>query len=77
MDFLSQRYALWGPLRMDPGAVAYINNVIKQAYQDPDCQKALAELYYAASWMDSVEYYKNCEKVQNNTTVYVNKLFFE
>lgn len=77
VDFLAQRYALWGPGDMNPGAVSYINQVIREASEDPECQKALAALYYSASWMDSAEYHDYCEKVQKSTDDYVNRLFFQ
>lgn len=76
-DFLSQRYAFWGPKDMDASAVEYINQVVKQASEDPECQKALQDLYYNTSWMPVDEYHAYCEKVQNDTTTYVNDIFFK
>ena len=76
-DFLSQRYSFWGPKDMDADAVLYINNVVKQASEDPECKKALEDLFYSPSWMEVNEYNAYCEKVQNNTTKYVNDIFFE
>lgn len=76
-DFLSQRYSFWGPKDMDADAAQYINRVVKQASEDPECQKALEDLFYSPSWMDINEYNTYCEKVQNDTTKYVNDIFFE
>ncbi len=74
-DFLSQRYAFWGPKGMDPAAVEYINGVIRKAAEDPECQKALSEMYYGSSWMSVEDYNAYCEKVQNDTNAKVSELF--
>ena len=74
-DFLSQRYSFWGPKDMDPAAAAYINEVVHKASQDPECQKAMQSFYYNASWMSLEDYAAYCEKVQNDTNAYVEKLF--
>lgn len=76
-DFLAQRYSFWGPKGMDEGAVEYINQVVKQASEDPECQKAMQEMFYNTSWMSVSDYQAYCEKVQNDTVKYVNDLFFE
>lgn len=76
-DFLSQRYSFWGPKDMEADAVQYINSVVKQASEDPECQKALQDLFYSTSWMEVNDYNAYCEKVQNDTTKYVNEIFFE
>lgn len=74
-DFLAQRYSFWGPKGMDPAAVAYINDVVRQASEDPECQAALQEMYYGASWMSVEDYQAYCEKVQNDTSAKVDTLF--
>ena len=62
---------------MDEGAVEYINQVVKQASEDPECQKAMQEMFYNTSWMSVSDYQAYCEKVQNDTVKHVNDLFFE
>lgn len=74
-DFLAQRYSFWGPKGMDPAAVEYINHVVRQASEDPECQKALQEMYYGSSWMSVADYNAYCEKVQKDTSEKVNDLF--
>ncbi|NLZ77694.1 MAG: tripartite tricarboxylate transporter substrate binding protein [Spirochaetales bacterium] len=74
-DFLAQRYSFWGPKNMNPEAVKYINNVIRQAAADPECQAALEKMFYGASWMSVSDYNAYCEKVQNDTAKKVNELF--
>ena len=74
-DFLAQRYSFWGPKGMDPGAVAYINDVVRQASEEPECQEALRDMYYGASWMRVADYKAYCEKVQGDTSEKVDELF--
>lgn len=74
-DFLAQRYSFWGPKNMNPEAAKYINNIVKQASEDPECKAALEKLFYGTSWMSLSDYNAYCQKVQNDTIEKVKKLF--
>lgn len=74
LDYLSQRYAFWAPKGTPAGAIEYIANLVKQASEDPECQKEIADLYYSVSYMPTADYVAYLERVQNDTTEAVETL---
>lgn len=51
-----QCYGMWAPKGTDPAILDYMNNAIKQAYDDPELQQEMTNLGYAARYTTREEY---------------------
>jgi len=66
-DYLLQSFGMWAPKGTPKPAIEYMANLIKQASEDPDCQKELENLSYGATYMTPEDYAVFCEKVLSDT----------
>ena len=55
-EYLKQSFGMWAPKGTPAEAVAYINNVMKQAAEDPACQEELKAAGFAAAYMTVEDY---------------------
>lgn len=55
-EYLKQSFGMWAPKGTPAEAVAYINNVTKQAAEDPACQEELKAAGFAAAYMTVEDY---------------------
>ena len=55
-EYLKQSFGMWAPKGTTARAVAYINNVMKQAAEDPACQEELKAAGFAAAYMTVEDY---------------------
>ena len=55
-EYLKQSFGMWAPKGTPAQAVAYINNVMKQAAEDPACQEELKAAGFAAAYMTVEDY---------------------
>lgn len=55
-EYLKQSFGMWAPKGTPAQAVAYINNVMKQAAEDPTCQEELKAAGFAAAYMTVEDY---------------------
>lgn len=55
-EYLKQNFGLWAPKGTDKEAIAYINNLIKQASENEDCNSQLKEISYNAMYSTSEEH---------------------
>ena len=62
-DYLEQRFGLWAPKGTAPEAIAYINELVRQAASDPDCIAELENLSYMPLYTTTAEYVATMEKV--------------
>ncbi len=73
-EFLDQVFGMWAPKGTPDAALDYINNVIKQAANDPECIAELNKLSFAPMHTTRDEYMKILEKSQNDTNEAVKPL---
>jgi tripartite-type tricarboxylate transporter receptor subunit TctC len=66
-EFLDQVFGLWAPKGTPVEALQYINNVIRQAAQDPDCIQEMKKANYAPIHTIRDQYIKILKKAQNDT----------
>ena len=55
-EYLKQSFGMWAPKGTPAQAVAYINNVMRQAAEDPACQEELKAAGFAAAYMTVEDY---------------------
>ena len=55
-EYLKQAFGMWAPKGCPAEAVTFINNVMKQASEDPECQKELVAAGFGAAYMTVEEY---------------------
>lgn len=60
-DYLKQTFGMWAPKGTPEEAVDYVNHLIKQASEDPDCIAEMKALSYDTSYT-TVEEYTNLMK---------------
>lgn len=70
-EFLNQSFGMWAPKGTPQAALEYINNVIRQAANDPECAQELAKISYAPLHTTMEEYAKLLVKTQRDTDVAV------
>lgn len=55
-EYLKQTFGLWAPKGTPAEAVEYINGVMKQAAEDPDCQAELQAAGFGATYLTVADY---------------------
>lgn len=65
-DYLKQNFGLWAPRGTDAAAVAYVNNLMKLAAEDPECVEELQNLSYAPLYTTVEEYTATMETVYSD-----------
>lgn len=63
VDFLKQTFGLWAPKGTPKAAVNYINNLVKQAAEDPGCIKELGNLSYIPKYASTKKYIADMKQV--------------
>ncbi len=54
--YLKQNFGIWAPKGTDPAAIAYVNNLLKQAAEDEECIAALEAISYGACYTTPEEH---------------------
>ena len=61
--YLKQDFGLWAPKGTPEGAVEYINNVMKQAAEDPECIAELEAQGYGTKYSTTEDYIQSMEEI--------------
>lgn len=69
-----QCYGMWAPKGTDPAVLDYMNDAIKQAYEDPELQAEMDGLGYAARYTTRAEYTQWLEDIYSSFAEFVDNM---
>lgn len=55
-EYLKQSFGMWAPKGTPAEAIAYLNNLMKQAAENPNCQEELVAAGFSATYMTVADY---------------------